>query len=231
VRTGGEIEAALDGALPDVVELADLRGDLHMHTDLTDGLAPAADMVAAAEARGYRHCAITDHAPGLAMQRMTRDKALEQRVLVRDLTARYRIEVLHGSELNIAEDGSLDWEDVFLAGFDLLVASVHSHFDQPAEVVTRRLIAAIEHPHGNRPRVNAFPDRLDLDDALARRAREDGVVFAIDTDAHSVLHLDHMRFGVATAQRGWVETRQVTNTWPLGRLRRFLAAGRQLARI
>jgi DNA polymerase (family 10) len=257
----GEIEAALEGGLPDVVELADLRGDLHMHTDLTDGLASAADMVAAAEARGYRYCAITDHAPALAMARMTRDKALEQRAVMRDLAAKHRIEVLHGSELNIGPDGSLDWDDEFLAGFDLLVASVHSHFDQSAEAMTRRLIAAMEHPAvnilghpttrslGRRPpvdfdadavfaaaartgtalEINAFPDRLDLDDTLARRARDHGVVFAIDTDAHSVLHLDHMRFGVATAQRGWVEPRQVINTWPLGRLRRFLAAGWQLA--
>jgi DNA polymerase (family X) len=84
-------------------------------------------MVAAAEARGYRYCTITDHAPALAMQRMTRDKALEQRALVQDLAARGHIAVLHGSELNIAEDGSLDWDDEFLAGFDLVVASVHSH--------------------------------------------------------------------------------------------------------
>jgi DNA polymerase (family 10) len=259
----GEIEAALEGALPDVVELADLRGDLHMHTDLTDGLASAADMVAAAQARGYRYCAITDHAPALAMQRMTCDKALEQRALLRELAARHRIEVLHGSELNIGPDGSLDWDDQFLAGFDLLVASVHSHFDQSAEAMTRRLIVAMEHPAvnilghpttrslGRRPpvefdvdavfaaaartgtalEINAFPDRLDLDDTLARRARDHGVVFAIDTDAHSVLHLDHMRFGVATAQRGWVEPRQVINTWPLGRLRRFLAARHHLALI
>jgi DNA polymerase (family 10) len=256
----GEIEAVLEGELPHVVELANLRGDLHMHTDLTDGLASAEEMVEAAEAHGYRYCAITDHAPALAMQRMTRDKALEQRALLRDLAARHRIEVLHGSELNIGPDGSLDWDDEFLAGFDLLVASVHSHFDQSAEAMTRRLIAAMEHPAvnilghpttrslGRRPpvdfdvdavfaaaartgtalEINAFPDRLDLDDILARRARDHGVAFAIDTDAHSVLHLDHMRFGVATAQRGWVEPRQVINTWPLGRLRRFLAARHQL---
>lgn len=74
--------------------------------------------------------------------------------------------------------------------------------------------------------INAFPDRLDLSDDLVRRAREHGVRFAISTDAHAVPHLGNMRFGVATAQRGWVERRHVINTWPLGKLRRFLAKGR-----
>ncbi|MEV6099918.1 DNA polymerase/3'-5' exonuclease PolX [Nocardia sp. NPDC051981] len=251
----GEIEAAAAGRLPRLIEIADLAGDLHIHTDLTDGLADAADMVAAAAAHGYRYCAITDHAPLLAMQRMTRDKALAQRRELRELAPRCGIEVLHGSELNIAADGGLDWDDEFLSGFDILIASVHSHFDQSAAAMTRRLISAIEHPlvniighpstriigrrapvefdadavfaaaarTGTALEINAFPDRLDLGDELIARARTHGVVFAIDTDAHAVPHLDHMRYGIATAQRGWVEPGEVINTWPLHRLRRFLA--------
>ncbi|WP_067884807.1 DNA polymerase/3'-5' exonuclease PolX [Nocardia vaccinii] len=252
----GEVEAAAGGGLPELVRVCDIVGDLHVHTDLTDGLASAADMVAAAAARGYRYCAITDHAPALAMQRMTRAKALAQRAELRTLAQRSGITVLHGSELNIAADGTLDWDDEFLSGFDVLIASLHSHFDQSPAVLTRRLITAMENPYvkiighpttrilGRRPpvqfdadavfaaaartetalEINAFPDRLDLDDELVRRARRYGVVFAIDTDAHAVGHFDHIRFGVATAQRGWVERDEVINTWPLDRLRRFLRA-------
>ncbi|UXA05969.1 DNA polymerase/3'-5' exonuclease PolX [Mycobacterium sp. SMC-2] len=254
----GEVEAALAGHLPALVEAADLLGDLHVHTDLTDGLAGLDEMVAAAASRGYRYCAITDHAPQLAMQRMTRDKALQQRSKLPELACRHRIEVLHGIELNIAADGSLDWDDDFLSGFDILIASVHSDFDQTRDEMTKRLLAAIEHPYvnvighpttrvlGRRPpiefdvdsvfaaaartrtalEINAFPDRLDLCDELVRRAREYGVVFAIDTDSHAVPHLDYVRYGVAVAQRGWVSAGEVINTWPLRRLRKFLAKGR-----
>ena len=249
------------GYLPDLVEVDGIVGDLHVHTNLTDGLASLDDMVAAASGRGYRYCAITDHAPQLAMQRMTRDKALQQRRKLPELSRRHGIELLHGSELNIAADGSLDWDDDFLAGFDVLVASVHSDFDQTRQEMTRRLITAIEHPYvniighpttrvlGRRPpidfdvdavfaaaarthtalEINAFPDRLDLSDELVRRAREHGVVFAIDTDAHAVPHLDYIRYGVAVAQRGWVSADEVINTWPLDRLRKFLAKKRRLA--
>jgi len=77
--------------------------------------------------------------------------------------------------------------------------------------------------------INAFPDRLDLSDELVRRAREHGVVFAIDTDSHAVPHLDYIRYGVAVAQRGWVSADKVINTWPLHRLRGFLAKKRRLA--
>ena len=145
----GEVEAALEGHLPDLVEVADIVNDLHMHTDLTDGLADLDDIVAAVARHGYRYCAITDHAPLLAMQRMTRDKALRQRSELPELARRRGITVLHGSELNIAADGSLDWDDDFLAGFDVLVASVHSDFGQTREEMTRRLLTAIEHPYVN----------------------------------------------------------------------------------
>lgn len=252
----GEIDAALAGRLPHVVRVSDLRGDLHTHTVLTDGLAPLDEMVAAARAHGYEYYAVTDHAPLLYMDRMTADRALEQREQCRALSRRTGMPLLHGTELNIGSDGSLDWGDDFLAGFDIVVASVHSHFNQSRDEMTRRLLRVVEHPlvnvlghptgrHiGRRPgvdfdadavfeaaarhhtalEINSFPDRLDLPDDLARRAREKGVRFAISTDAHAVPHLDHVRFGVATAQRGWVEPAQVINAWPLDELRRFLRA-------
>jgi DNA polymerase (family 10) len=257
----GEIEAALAGALPNLVELDDVRGDLHTHTNLTDGLASLSQMVEAASRRGYRYYAVTDHAPLLAMDRMTTERALAQRDEICALGRPHGMTLLHGSELNIARDGTLDWDDDVLAGFDVLVASVHSHFTLSRADMTRRLIRAIEHPYvniighptgrllGRRPgidfdvdavfeaaarcgtalEINAFPDRLDLDDALVRRARDCGVMFAIDTDAHAIPHLEHLRFGVAVAQRGWIEPDHVINTWPLAKLRRFLAKGRRRA--
>jgi DNA polymerase (family 10) len=268
----GEVQAAQRGDLPVLVTEGDLRGDLHTHTNLTDGVAPLADMVAAARARGYAYYAVTDHAPNLFMQRMTDEKMLAQREQVRRLGEQLATEtlaaetpqpmvLLHGTELNIAPDGSVDWDDDFLAGFDVCVASVHSHFDLDRREMTRRLITACENPRvniighplarkiGRRPEidvdltelfaacartgtaleVNAHPARLDLPSAHIRAARDAGVKFSIDSDAHSVGHLANMIYGAATAQRGWLTPDDVITTWPLARLTSFLAKGSRAA--
>ncbi|MCP2260666.1 DNA polymerase (family 10) [Streptoalloteichus tenebrarius] len=255
----GEVEAALRGELPDLIEEGDLRGDLHTHTDLTDGVSSLDEMVAAAARLGHSYYAVTDHAPNLFMQRMSDDKMLAQREAVRALDGRHhRMRLLHGTELNIDPDGGVDWPPEFLDGFDLCVASVHSHFNQGSAEMTRRLVRACENPHvtiighptgrllGRRPAVdvdldelfracartgtaleiNSFPDRLDLSDENILRARRHGVRFAVDSDAHSVVHLPHLRFGVGTARRGWLTADEVINTWPLRRLRSFLRKGR-----
>ncbi|MGW7299605.1 DNA polymerase/3'-5' exonuclease PolX [Streptomyces sp. NPDC054829] len=254
----GEIEAGLEGTLPELVTEADLRGDLHTHTDLTDGLASLEDMVAAAAGRGYAYYAITDHAPDLAMQRMTKERMLAQRAQVRELRPPHGMRLLHGVELNIGPEGGVDWPDDFLADFDLCVASIHSHFDQGRDALTRRLVRACENPcvhiighpttrligrraavdadldevfaacarTGTALEINAHPDRLDLNDEHILRAKRHGVRFAIDSDAHAVPHLAHMRYGVATAQRGWLTKDDVINTWTLTRLGRFLRKGR-----
>jgi DNA polymerase (family 10) len=144
----GEVEAAAAGELPALVTERDLRGDLHTHTDLTDGVASLEDMLATAKARGYAYYAVTDHAPDLVMQRMTDEKMLAQRARLRELAGSYgRMRLLHGTELNIAPDGSVDWPAEFLAGFDVCVASVHSHFGADRATQTRRLIRACENPH------------------------------------------------------------------------------------
>lgn len=253
----GEIAAALEGTLPGIVTESDIRGDLHTHTDLTDGIAPLAEMVQAAAARGYAYYAITDHAPNLYMQQMSTDKMLEQREQVRELNRAYRrLRLLHGTELNIDPDGGVDWADDILAGFDLCVASVHSHFNQAADAMTRRLIKACENPYihiighpttrilgrrgpvaadwdavfqaaartGTAFEINASPNRLDLNDEHIIAARAAGVKFAVNTDAHAVPHLENLRYGVGTAQRGWLTTDDVINTWPLRRLQTFLRA-------
>jgi DNA polymerase (family 10) len=255
----GEIEAALAGELPSLVTLRQIRGDLHTHTDLTDGLAPLEQMLEAAWAKRYRYYAVTDHAPNLFMQRMTDDKMLEQREQIRALQPRYpKMTLLHGTELNIAPDGSVDWGPEFLSRFDLTVASIHSHFALSRAEQTRRVIRAMEHPHvnvighlttrllgkrdpvdldleavfeaaartGTALEINAYPDRLDLRDEHVAWARRFGVRFTIVTDSHAVGHLDAMRFGVGTAQRGWLSKDDVVNAWPLSALRRFVAAKR-----
>ncbi|MFB8178514.1 DNA polymerase/3'-5' exonuclease PolX [Streptomyces sp. NPDC055966] len=255
----GEIEAGLHGELPEVVTEKDIRGDLHTHTDLTDGLAPLEEMVAAAAARGYAYYAVTDHAPDLYMQRMTDEKILAQRERLRELDGgRRRMRLLHGTELNIGPDGAVDWPDEFLAGFDLCVASLHSHFDLGRGAMTKRLLRAVENPYvnilghpttrligrrrgvdadwdevfaacartGTALEVNSQPDRLDLRDEDILRAREHGVRFAVNTDAHAVPHLAALRYGIGTAQRGWLTGEDVINTWPLTKLRTFLRKGR-----
>jgi DNA polymerase (family 10) len=260
----GEVEAARRGTLPKLVGLADVRGDLHTHTSLTDGTATLAEMVAAAQTRGYQYYAITDHAPDLVMQRMTDEKMLAQREQVRALSNAIAtgpgggMVLLHGTELNIGPDGSVDWPGDFLAGFDVCVASVHSHFDLPRAEMTRRFVTACENPHvhvighpltrkiGRRPpvdvdlpelfracartgtalEINSHPARLDLPSAHVRAARDAGVKFAINTDAHSLRDLDYLQYGVATAQRGWLTADDVITTWPLPQLTNFLRKAR-----
>ena len=255
----GEIQAAAAAELPDVLELPQIRGDLHTHTDLTDGLAPLERMLETAGQMRYAYYAITDHAPNLYMQRMTDEKMLAQRDRVRKLQPKYpKMQLLHGTELNIDPTGDVDWGPEFLDGFDLRVASVHSHFNQTREEMTRRICRAMENPHvnvighptarmiGHRPpldydleevfrqaartgtalEVNSFPDRLDLNDEHILWARRHGVKFAVDTDSHSTVHLEFMRFGVGMAQRGWLTKEDVINAWPLTRLRKFLRKGR-----
>ena len=256
----GEIEAALEGDLPTVIELDRVRGDLHTHTNLTDGLASLEEMVRHAATRRYSYYAVTDHAPNLAMQRMTDAKVLAQREDLRALQTHYpKMRLLHGSELNIDPDGAVDWDAGFLRGFDITVASVHSHFSLSRDEQTRRVIRAIENPYvnvighptgrkiGARPpieldleavfeaaartgtalEINSHPDRLDLKDEHILWARRHGVRFAVSTDAHAPVHLPLLRFGVSTAQRGWLTKDDVINTWPLARLQRFLRKGRK----
>ena len=252
----GEVEAAGRGEIPRLVMTQDLKGDLHTHTSLTDGVASLEEMVKAAEQRGYEYYAVTDHAPDLIMQRMTDEKMLAQREQVRALDS--TLTLLHGTELNIAPDGSVDWGEDFLKEFDVCVASVHSHFDQSRADMTRRFIRACENPYvhvighptarrigkragvdvdfaelfraaartGTALEINASPQRLDLPPDHIKAARDAGVRFAIDSDAHSVPNLGNMPYGVGAAQRGWLTADDVINTWPLKRLVTFLRKGR-----
>src|SRR5882672_977543 len=254
----GEVELALRGALPSLVEVRDLRGDLQSHSVYSDGRRTVREMALAAAEKGYEYFAITDHGRNLSIVRNLSLEDIErQRAEIKELNEALagRIVVLHGLEANIGMEGELDYPDEILAGFDIVVASLHHQLRGEREVITRRVLRAIENPHVHilghptgrmmprRPgsdldmeavcraalthgvalEINANPRRLDLKDDHAFLARQMGCLFAISTDAHSPRELDLMRFGVATAQRGWVVARDVVNTWPLEKLHRFLA--------
>src|SRR6266511_1896662 len=147
----GEVEAAAAGTLPRLVTIDDVGGDFHCHTELSpDSTAPLEVMVAAARERGYRFLAITDHAEKLLFGGASRQAMLDQRSRVRALQRRLGdVELLHGAELNIDREVALDYDDDFLDGFDVLVASVHDGLDQPGRELTRRLVRACEHPAVN----------------------------------------------------------------------------------
>jgi DNA polymerase (family 10) len=147
----GEIEAALQKSLPDLVRLDDMRGDLHVHTDLSgDGHETLEDMLDASAGRGMAYVAITDHGEDLRINGASREQLLAQRRQIAGLAERYRpMRILHGCELNIDREGHVDYDDEFLMGFDWGVASVHSLFDLDREAQTQRVITAMRNPAVN----------------------------------------------------------------------------------
>lgn len=252
----GEVEAARQGTLPELVELADIRGDLQMHSTWSDGKASIEEMARACRERGYEYLAVTDHSQDMAMvQGLTPEKAREQWKEIDEVRERLEgIEILRSCEVDILKDGSLDLPDEILEGLDLVVVSVHSLMDQDKTSMTDRVLRALEHPdvdilahptgrlinkrepyaldveamleaaaeHGVAVELNANPRRLDLNDVQVYRARELGVPVVISTDAHSPRGLDHMRYGVDQARRGWLEAADVLNTRSLDDLRTWL---------
>ncbi|MDA8189012.1 MAG: DNA polymerase/3'-5' exonuclease PolX, partial [Dehalococcoidales bacterium] len=259
----GEIEAAAKGKLPKLIEIGDIRGDLHVHTDWSDGTDSLDDMVEAALERGYEYVAITDHSIGLGVARgLSVERIREQRRIVDQLNRKYApFMILHGIEVNIRGDGTLDYDDEVLAEFDIVTASIHSGFGQPREKITARIIRAMQNPNVdafNHPRgrligkregyavdleaviregakrgvaieINSQPDRMDLDDVWARRAKELGATLVIDTDSHSKGQLDFIRYGVAVARRGWLERSDVLNALSLKDLLKRLHPARMAA--
>jgi len=149
-ENSGELEAAANHTLPNLITLSDIRGDLHMHTNATDGRDTIKQMAEAAIARGLSYIAITDHSKNLAMTNGLDDaRALEHIKRIHEVDAEMegRIRVLPGIEVDILADGTLDLDDSTLAQMDIVVASIHSRFDQPIEQTTDRVLRALENPH------------------------------------------------------------------------------------
>lgn len=251
----GEIEAALAHKLPDLVELKDIKGDLHIHSDYPfpnpshgPGANSIEEMVKKAKELGYEFIGISDHPPGhgrLSKEEMI--KAVEKRTkFIQNLKKSIKsIQILNGLEIDILPDGTLSIPDEALRTLDYCIAGIHSVHRGSKDVITKRLLSALESPYvdiishptnrllneresseadwekifkvcsekGKMLEINASAERLDLRDDLVRQAKELGVKFVINTDAHGVDQMDNLKFGVSVARRGWAEKEDVVNTW------------------
>ena len=144
----GELEAAREGRLPRLVEPGDLRGDLHDHTDWSDGHHPLEKLVEAAEARGYEYIIVSDHSRSLTIAGgLSVEELRAQRAKIDELQSRHRIRILAGTECDILEDGRLDFPDEALAELDVVLGAVHSRFKQSRPEMTARIVRALGHPH------------------------------------------------------------------------------------
>lgn len=252
----GEIEAAERHELPSLITVADIRGEIHMHTVETDGRNTIDEMAQAAKQRGYQYIAITDHTKNLAMAFGLDDqRAVEHIARIRAVNERVEgITILAGIEVDILVDGELDLSDSVLEQMDVVVASVHSAFNQDKSQMTDRLLRALSnknvsilgHPTGrlllrrdayqfdfeavlklageNRVamELNAYPDRLDLNDVHLRMSRERGVKVVINTDAHHTSHFEKIKYGILQARRAWLTPQDVLNTLPETALRQAM---------
>jgi len=244
----GEIDLAQTHSLPQLIIQKDIQGDVHMHTVETDGKNTIAEMAEAAKSRGYKYMAITDHSKNLAFANGLDDKrAVEHIQRIRDANKQIDgIKIFAGIEVDILADGDLDLSDDVLAQMDVVIASVHSVFNQESAKMTERLIRAIEnantsiigHPTGRiqlrrdsypfdmhavltaaakhkvAMELNAYPDRLDLNDVNLRQAKQHGVKTVINTDAHHTSHMEKMQYGILQARRAWLTKDDVLNTLP-----------------
>jgi DNA polymerase (family 10) len=242
----GEIELAASGTLPRLVQRADLRGDLHTHSNWSDGRDEIAVVARTAKERGYDYIVLTDHTQSLQIaQGLTPERFRARAAEIATVNARPGLaRVLNGAEVDILPDGSLDLPDDFLATLDLVVASVHVALDQPKDVITQRVLTALRSPHvdvyahptsrrldrrgetsldveaviaeavktGTALEINSSPWRLDLNDTWARKAREAGVLLAIDNDAHYPAEFDYVRYGCAIGRRAGLTPDRVLNT-------------------
>jgi len=245
----GEIDAAWEGRLPALINESEIKGDLHVHSNWSDGTSPIEEIAGAAQKRGYEYVAICDHskslkiAHGLDESRLTKQSEEIDRINEELKTFR----ILKGTEVDILADGKLDLPEKVLEKLDIVVASIHSGFKQDKGTMTKRIVRALENPYvhilahpsgrllgsrdpyeiemdevmesvsrfGKALEINAYFERLDLNDVYSRKAKEMGIRLSIGTDMHRLDQMWMMSLGVAVARRGWLEARDVLNTLPL----------------
>ncbi len=252
----GEIELALEGKLPRVITLKDVKGDFHIHSRYSDGANSIEEIVNFARDLGYKFVGITDHSQGLKVAGGLSEKDVFKKIEeIRKLNRKYKdIDILCGTEVDILADGTLDYPDRILKEFDIVIAAIHSGFKQSKSQLTKRIISAcknkyvniIAHPTGRlfgvrdsypldweevfkaakdnnvALEINAYPQRLDLNDLNSLRAKERGIKIALGTDAHMIDQMRFMELGVNVAQRGHLEKDDVLNCWKVEDILRWL---------
>jgi DNA polymerase (family 10) len=260
----GEVEAAKENRIPKLVEISDLKGDLHVHTKWSDGKNSVEEMAKSALGLGYEYIAVADHSPAVGIAGgLTEDEIAQRREEIEQANEQFESEgtpfrVLDSVEVDIKSDFSMDFPDAILKDFDVVIGAIHTKFTQDRETMTNRIISAMENPNvdiiahptgrllgkrdpyevdmeklmeaakrtGTILELNSFPDRLDLNDLHCKMAKDYGVLVAISTDAHDALQMrDVIRYGVATARRGWLEAKDVVNTKGLKDLTKLMKKG------
>jgi len=241
----GEVEAAGNNNLPELISLVDIKGDFHVHSNWSDGSERIQDLAAAARSRGYEYMAITDHSRSLAISGGLSEERLQAQGKVIDALNNEvdDFHILKGSEVDILKTGELDFPDLVLKDLDVVIASVHSNFKLEPKQQTERIIEAAKNEHvdiighltgrllsrrsgyeiaveeiievcarcNTALEINSHPDRLDIDERIARMAKEQGVKVAINSDTHHKKDLELIDYGVITARRGWLEPKDVLN--------------------
>jgi DNA polymerase (family 10) len=232
--------------IPKLIEQEDIRGEVHVHSTYSDGKNTIEEMVRAAQERGYTYLAVSDHSQRLRVAQGVSPEDLKKKIKeIEALNKRLKgFRLLCGAEVEVDLNGDLDYNDSVLAGLDVVIAAVHTGFEQDAKKQTQRLLKVcrhrrvhiLAHPFGvhlgkREPmqidfkevcraaadhhvmmEINSFPVRLDLNSQNAYFAKEQGVKFVINTDAHRCEHMEHMRLGVKIARRAWLEKDDVLNT-------------------
>jgi len=243
---GGEVELAREFKLPRLIELKDLKGDFHVHSQWSDGGNTIEEIVHACQKRDYSYVAITDHSQSLKIAGgLSITDLKKKRQEIDKINKRLKgFRILYGAEVDIDSDGNLDYKDEVLKEFDIVVAAIHTGFKQSKGQLTKRIVKAcknkyahiIAHPTGRllgvrdvydidleeilevaretntQLEINAFPQRLDLNDLNCHRAKEARVKLALGTDAHTTEQLETMKLGISVARRGWLSCEDVINT-------------------
>jgi DNA polymerase (family 10) len=249
----GEIDAAKEKKIPNLVEYDDVKGDLQMHTNWSDGNNTIKEMVLESKNLGHEFIAITDHVGSLKVAGgMDKKEWQKQGKEIDKIRDKYDdIHIFHGMEANVKKNGELDVNNNFLKEADVVLASVHSAFRMSKKDMTKRVVKAIEnqyvnilsHPTGRKIQkkegvnlnlkkvfkaskennvaieINAYPERLDLNDVNVKLAIKNNVKLSIGTDAHRIDHLNYYKLGIGVARRGWAEKKDVINSYSTKKLR------------